>query len=131
LALGIALVWRDLGWPAKAFDAARASLEQHGGCVNAAHARHLDVRRLLLIRRLDEAERALAELDPTPFPPLRAVPVSKSRQLPRADYRVKLNRIVRETSMRDAAMPGRKGGSCAPRIISSRPASRSAYPVLA
>jgi hypothetical protein len=37
--------------------------------VNAAHARYLEVRRLLLIGRLDEAERALAELDPAPFPP--------------------------------------------------------------
>ena len=37
--------------------------------MNAAHARHLEVRRLLLIGRLDEAERALAELDPAPFPP--------------------------------------------------------------
>jgi hypothetical protein len=65
----IALVSRDLGWPAKALDAARAVLEEHGDRVNAAHARYLDVRRLLLIGRLDEAERALAELDPTPFPP--------------------------------------------------------------
>ena len=65
----IALVSRDLGWPAKALDAARATLEAHGDRVNAAHARHLEVRRLLLIGRLDEAERALAELDPTPFPP--------------------------------------------------------------
>jgi hypothetical protein len=37
--------------------------------VNAAHARYLGVRRLLLIGRLDEAERALADLDPSPFPP--------------------------------------------------------------
>ena len=37
--------------------------------MNAAHARHLEVRRLLLIGRLDEAERRLAELDPAPFPP--------------------------------------------------------------
>jgi tetratricopeptide (TPR) repeat protein len=65
----IALVSRDLGWPAKALDAARATLEQHGDRVNAAHARYLDVRRLLLIGRLDEAERMLAELDPAPFPP--------------------------------------------------------------
>jgi hypothetical protein len=65
----IALVSRDLGWPAKALDAARAVLEEHGDRVNAAHARYLDVRRLLLIGRLDEAERALAKLDPTPFPP--------------------------------------------------------------
>jgi tetratricopeptide (TPR) repeat protein len=65
----IALVSRDLGWPAKALDAARATLEKRGDRVNAAHARHLEVRRLLLIGRLDEAERALAELDPAPFPP--------------------------------------------------------------
>src|SRR6476659_7610258 len=65
----IALVSRDLGWPAKALEAARATLDDHGDRVNAAHARYLEVRRLLLIGRLDEAERALAELDPAPFPP--------------------------------------------------------------
>jgi DNA-binding transcriptional ArsR family regulator len=65
----IALVSRDLGWPANALDAARATLEEHGDRVNAAYARYLQVRRLLLIGRLEEAERALAELDPAPFPP--------------------------------------------------------------
>jgi hypothetical protein len=50
-------------------DAARATLEAHGDRVNAAHARYLEVRRLLLIGQLDDAERALADLDPTPFPP--------------------------------------------------------------
>src|SRR6202045_667924 len=65
----IALVSRDLGWPAKALDAARATLEEHGDRANAAHARYLEVRRLLLIGRLDQAERTLAKLDPTPFPP--------------------------------------------------------------
>ncbi|HEY9426457.1 MAG TPA: hypothetical protein VIR34_04825 [Gemmatimonadaceae bacterium] len=63
----IALASRDLGWPAKALDAARATLEAHGDRANAAYARHLEVRRLLLIGRLDEAEVALAALDPTPF----------------------------------------------------------------
>src|SRR3989475_6247378 len=65
----IALVSRDLGWPTKALDAARVTLEAHGDRVNAAHARNLGVRRLLLIGRLDEADRTLAELDPAPFPP--------------------------------------------------------------
>src|SRR5207244_3015115 len=65
----IALVSRDLGWSPKALDAARATLEEHGDRVNAAHARYLQVRRLLLIGRLDEAERALAALDPAPLPP--------------------------------------------------------------
>src|SRR6202023_761747 len=65
----IALASRDLTWPAKALDAARSTLEAHGDRANAAHARYLEVRRLLLIGRLDEAERKLAELDPAPFPP--------------------------------------------------------------
>ncbi|AMY07030.1 hypothetical protein LuPra_00194 [Luteitalea pratensis] len=64
----IALVSRDLGFPARALDAARSTLDAHGDRLNAAHARHLEVRRLLLIGRVDEAERALAALDPTPFP---------------------------------------------------------------
>jgi hypothetical protein len=45
------------------------TLEKHGDRTNAAHARCLEVRRLLLIGRLDEAERKLAGLDPAPLPP--------------------------------------------------------------
>jgi tetratricopeptide (TPR) repeat protein len=68
----IALASRDLGWPAKALDAARATLEKHGDRLNAAHARYLEVRRLVLIGRLNEAERLLADFDSTPLPaPLR------------------------------------------------------------
>src|SRR6202050_2567719 len=65
----IALVSRDLSWPANALDTARVALERHGDRTNAAHARHLEVRRLLLIGRLDEAERALAKFDAAPLPP--------------------------------------------------------------
>jgi hypothetical protein len=64
----IALASRDLGWPEQALDAARVILEEHGDLLNAALARYLAIRRLLLIGRLDEAERMLAELDPAPFP---------------------------------------------------------------
>jgi hypothetical protein len=65
----VALASRDLGWPGKALDAARATLETHGDRANAAHARYLEIRRLLLIGRLDEAERALAGIDSVPLPP--------------------------------------------------------------
>jgi hypothetical protein len=65
----IALVSRDLGWPAKALDAARATLEAQGDRVNAAYAGYLEVRRLLLTGRIHEAERTLAGLDPAPLPP--------------------------------------------------------------
>ena len=65
----IALATRDLGWSPKALEAARATLLAHGDRINVAHARHLELRRLLLIGRLDDAEHMLAEFDPAPFPP--------------------------------------------------------------
>jgi hypothetical protein len=65
----IALVSRDLGWPAKELDTARATLAAHGDKGNAAHAGHLQARRLLLIGQLDGAEQTLAGLDPTPLAP--------------------------------------------------------------
>ncbi len=69
----LALVSRDLAWPAKALIAARVTLEARGDRVNAAYAQYLVARRLLLIGRLDDAENALAELDPALFrPALRA-----------------------------------------------------------
>jgi hypothetical protein len=66
----VALASRDLGWPAKALEAARKTLEARGDRVNAAHARYLVVRRLVLIGRIDEAEGALPDLDPAALPPV-------------------------------------------------------------
>ncbi|MCS3838333.1 tetratricopeptide (TPR) repeat protein [Pseudomonas sp. JAI111] len=65
----IALASRDLGWPVKALEAARVTLQAHGDWGNAAHARYLQIRRLLLIGQLEEVEALLAELDPAPLPP--------------------------------------------------------------
>jgi hypothetical protein len=65
----IALVSRDLAWPVKTLEAARATLEARGDRVNAAHARHLIIRRLILIGRLAEAERLMDGFDPSPLPP--------------------------------------------------------------
>ena len=65
----IALVSRDLGWPVKALDNARAALEAHGDRVNAAQARYLEIRRLLLIGRIGDAASRLAALDPALLPP--------------------------------------------------------------
>jgi DNA-binding winged helix-turn-helix (wHTH) protein len=65
----IALASRDLGWPAKALEAARGTLEKQNDRVNAAHARYLEIRRLVLVGRLGDAERLLAGFDPHPFPP--------------------------------------------------------------
>src|SRR5262252_7558066 len=44
----IALASRDLGSSPRGLDAARATLEEHGDRSNAAHARVLGIRRLLL-----------------------------------------------------------------------------------
>ncbi|MDZ4251050.1 MAG: hypothetical protein U1A72_00565, partial [Sulfuritalea sp.] len=65
----IALVSRDLGWPPKALASARATLQAHGDRLNAAHAVHIEVRRLLLIGRLDDAEAQLARVDAGGLPP--------------------------------------------------------------
>jgi len=70
----VALAARELGWSANSLAAARTVLEEHGDRANAAHARYLELRRLVLIGRLDEAERVLAGLDPGRLlPPLRVV----------------------------------------------------------
>src|SRR5580698_1295143 len=55
----LALVSRDLGWPPKALAEARVTLEKHGDRLNAAHASHLEIRRLLLVGRLDDAAKLL------------------------------------------------------------------------
>lgn len=86
----VALVSRDLGWPPKALAAARATLDKHGDRLNAAHASHLEIRRLMLVGRLDEAGKLLRALDPATFPPaLRAM-----HELIRASISMRLIRAV-------------------------------------
>ena len=63
----IALAARDLQ-PVKTLNAALDVLESHGDRVNVAHARYIQIRRLLLIGRVDEAEQNLADLDPALLP---------------------------------------------------------------
>lgn len=65
----IALVSRDLTWPAKTLESARMTLEARGDRLNAAHARNVEARRLLLVGHLDEAERTLEGLDAALLPP--------------------------------------------------------------
>ena len=105
----IALVSRDLGWRAKALDQARATLEQHGDAVNAAHALFLAVRRLVLIGRLDEGARLLATVEAVSLPPasraayeLIAAGIAV-RRIRTADARAALRRAAR--AARDARIP--------------------------
>jgi len=124
----IALVSRDLSWAAKALGAARATLEAHGDRVNAAHARNLEIRRLLLIGRLDEAEHAVAEFDPVPLPPaLRAaheliVAGIAMRRLRTKTARAALARA--ERAARDAAIPALMAEVESASLVLSTPAAR-------
>ena len=103
----IALVSRDLGWPARTLAAARTTLEHHGDLVNAAHARHIEARRLLLVGRLDEAERILAEPGAALLPPasqaVRALVVAgiAIRRLRTKDARAALDQATRGARLAD------------------------------
>lgn len=65
----IALVSRDLGWPARTLIRARKILEAHGDEINAAHAWYIEAKRLLLLGCIDDAERTLTNIDPVTLPP--------------------------------------------------------------
>lgn len=54
----VALAARDLVWPTRALDAARRTFGAHGDRDNGLHAELLTIRRLLLLGRVAEAERA-------------------------------------------------------------------------
>jgi len=124
----IALVTRELGWPAKALQSARLALERHGDSANAAYAAHLQVRRLLLIGRLDEAEHALAELDPAAFPPAArashelAVAGIALRRLQTKDARAALDRAAQ--AARQAGIPALTAEVEAAAQMLDRPAAR-------
>jgi hypothetical protein len=124
----IALASRDLGWPAKALDAARVTLEEHGDRVNAAHARFLEVRRLLLIGRLDEAECRLADLDPAPFPAAsRAAHALVVAGIAMRRLRTKTARAALERAERaahDAGIPGLMAEVEHASLVLSAPAAR-------
>lgn len=128
----IALASRDLSWPAKALDTARAALERHGDRRNAAHARHLELRRLLLIGRLDEAERALATCDAAALPaPLRAahelaVAAIAMRRLRAKNARAALVEAGR--AARDAGIPALLAEVESAGLVLNTPAARLIAP---
>jgi len=65
----IALAVRDLDWSARRLENAHKILEAHGDLINAAYARHLQVRLLLLFGHLNEAEALISQLNPALFSP--------------------------------------------------------------
>ncbi len=65
----VALAARDLAWPSRALAEALRAFDAHGDRENAAHARLLQIRRLLLLGRIDEANGACAALELDPASP--------------------------------------------------------------
>jgi hypothetical protein len=65
----VALAARDLVWPARALAEALRAFAAHADRENATHARLLQIRRLLLLGRVSEAEGACAALDVAAAPP--------------------------------------------------------------
>jgi hypothetical protein len=124
----IALVSRELGWRAKALDAAHTTLEQHGDRVNAAYVRYLEARRLLLVGRLDDAERRLAELDAASFPPaLRAAHELVVAGIAIRRLRTNLARAAlarAERAARHAGIPALKAEVESASLVLNTPAAR-------
>src|SRR4051812_3804938 len=70
----VALAARDLAWPSRALAEALRTFAAHGDRENAAHAHLLQIRRLLLLGRVDDADGARATLEvPEGFARLAAV----------------------------------------------------------
>jgi hypothetical protein len=124
----IAIVSRDLGFPAKVLDTARTTLQARGDRVNAAYAHYLEVRRLLLVGRLDEAERRLGDVDPAPLPSaLRATHELVIAGIAMRRLRTKAARmaLVRaEAAARDAGIPALVAEVASAVRVLSTPAAR-------
>ncbi len=65
----VALAARDLTWSPRALETSLTVLRRYDDQVNVLHARSLQIRRLLLVGRIDRAEQALASTDWKGSPP--------------------------------------------------------------
>ena len=103
----VALAARDLRAADPSFEAASATLEACGDRLNAVHARCLDARRLLLMGRPDDAERALGNAPPAPLP----MRLRASRALLTAGIAMRrLDAATARDALADAAQAARKAG---------------------
>ncbi|HEU4990543.1 MAG TPA: hypothetical protein VFT41_12220 [Gemmatimonadaceae bacterium] len=124
----VALASRDLRWPTKALDAARQVLDAHNDAANAAYARLLAVRRLLLIGQLDDAQHALDAIDAARLPPASAashgllvagIAIRRIRATQARDALIRAER-----SARDAGIPALAAEVSSARTLLNAPAMR-------
>ncbi|MDY0881972.1 helix-turn-helix domain-containing protein [Dongia soli] len=124
----IALAARELNWPAQALESACLTLEKHHDRFNAAHARYIEARRLLLLGRLDAAEAMLGSRTASSLPPALAaahdlmIAGIAMRRLRTADARAALSRAAH--AARRAAIPGLLGEVEAATRLLETPAAR-------
>lgn len=100
----IALATRDLQRSARTLDSAARTLELLGDQVNALHAKLIRTRRLLLLGRLEQAERALDPLGAAPAP----AALAAVHALTRAEIALRRARVSEaEDALRRAAAAAR------------------------
>ena len=124
----VALASRDLAWDAKALEQARVTLEKHGDRSNAAHARYLEARHLLLIGQLRKAEGSMAKLGAADLAPaLRVVQqlVVAGIAIRRVQARAAREALMRaERAARSAGIPALWGEVDAALRLLDQPAAR-------
>ncbi len=124
----IGLATRELNWSTKSLDAARAMLEKGGDRANAAQARYLEVRRLVLIGRLEQAGNMLSKLDPGGLPSqLRVVHELASAAIATRGLRIQVAReaITRAgQAAREAAIPALAAEVAGAARVLAAPAAR-------
>lgn len=125
----VALAMRDLGNSSRRLDAAEAALDAHNDRGNAAHARLIGVRRLVLLGRLDAAAEAMAGVDLERFASPSLVAVSELiaaelalRTMRTAQARAALARA--RAAAERAAVPALIAESAAMAAALDRPAAR-------
>ena len=124
----VGLAARELNWSAKSLEAARIVLDEHGDRANAAQARYLEVRRLVLIGRLDEADKMLAALDSGGLPAaLRVVHELAIAAIATRRLRIRVARdalAAAEQAARRAAIPALTAEVDGAARLLTRPAAR-------
>lgn len=102
----MALASRDLTWPAGKLAQARVVLEQCGDTLNAAQARYVEIRWLVLAGRLAEAQRQLAALPAAASPALAVMHELLLAHIAMRQQRAREARSALQRAMRNAVRAG-------------------------
>lgn len=128
----VASAMRDFGGSPRSLAAALATLESHNDYANALQARLIEIRRFLLMGRLNEAETALTHLDARGLPPsLAAIAELSSAEIALRSLRMDSARIAiarAQEAAENAGVPALLAEIAEARTMLSRPAARRVFP---